>query len=492
MESQKRDDNGEERTPVPQDAFEKIMGSFGRYQLWLCFVIFLSKFFVSFNQMAIIFLAPKTTYICEDTKAETCPCNKPIYDTSIFPNTIVTEWDLICERKWLISLTQTFFQVGTLIGSIVFGMASDKYGRKIPTIFAMVLQMVTSISAAYAPNYWIFTIIRILIGIAVGGSMVTTFVLLMEFIGNKYRETVSALYHTPYNIGHMILPLNAYFFRNFRQFQLSISIPSAILMSYFCLLPESPRWLVAVERTDKAIGILERAAKINKQQVSNIRSEIEAYHAQLLKNKSGKGTIKDLFRTPNLRKNIMCMGFIWMTCSYCFYGVSQYVGQLYGNVFINVVSSASVCLLGTLSSIPLMKIAGRKKVVITFNSICAICLLSLMFIEGSVFSVVLACIGVVSSFIVFVVVYLYCSELFPTVVRNAAIGYSSMMARVGSMIAPFVVEAKDTAPWLPPLAFAILPIIACIVTLFLPETKDCDLMSSLEEGENFGKKSSKK
>lgn len=205
-------------------------------------------------------------------------------------------------------------------------------------------------------------------------------------------------------------------------------------------------------------------------------------------NAQRKGNILDLFRTPNLRKNIIAMSYNWLTCSYCFYGISQYVGQLSGNVFINVAASASFTLLGTLSAIPLLKIIGRRTIVIIFSFVNAICLLVLAVLPEGPGSVVCATIGVVASFIVFVVVYLYCTELFPTVVRNAALGFSSMMARVGSMLAPFVIDLRAHALWLPPVVFAIFPLIAGFVTFILPETKGCELMSTIEEGEQFGKR----
>lgn len=228
----------------------------------------------------------------------------------------------------------------------------------------------------------------------------------------------------------------------------------------------------------------------NKRPTETIRTDIEAYQRTLEKTQLKKGNILDLFRTPNLRKNILAMAFNWLACSYCFYGVSQYVGQLSGNAFINVAASASVTLLGTLSAIPLLKIIGRKTIVIVFNFICAFCLLVLAIIPEGVGSVIFASIGVVASFIVFVTVYLYCTELFPTVVRNAALGYSSMIARIGSMIAPFVIELRDVALWLPPVIFALLPLMAGCVTFLLPETRGCELMTTIEEGEQFGKKKS--
>lgn len=488
---QLKDENG--ATPSPKkDLIQKVIGSFGKYQLYLCLVVFLVKFPVAFHQMAIIFLSPKVSYICASTSNETCPCSDPIYDTSVFKRTIIMEWDLICDRKWLTSFTQTLFQLGTLFGSVFFGMASDRFGRKNPLLVAVVIQVTMGITAAYVPDYWSFTFVRFLVGMSVGGTMVTSFVIVMEFVGAQYRDVISALYQVPFNLGHMLLPVFGYFCRDYSVFQLSISVPVIVLLSYVILVPETPRWLIAVNRTEEAITILERVAKINKRPTDAIRTDIEAFQASLEKNKLKKGTVLDLFRTPNLRKNILAMSFNWLTCSYCFYGVSQYVGQLSGDVFINVAASASVTLLGTLLSIPLMKVIGRRTIVIVFSFVCAFCLLVLAVIPQGTGSVVCASIGVVASFIVFVVVYLYCTELFPTVVRNAAIGVSSMSARVGSMVAPFVISLEDVAVWLPPVCFALLPLIAGCVTFLLPETKGCEFMTTIEEGEQFGKKKTSK
>lgn len=69
----------------------------------------------------------------------------------------------------------------------------------------------------------------------------------------------------------------------------------------------------------------------------------------------------------------------------------------------------------------------------------------------------------------FPTVYLYGGELFPTVIRNIAIGTASMMARIGSMIAPFIATGlSGTAHWLPPIIFGIVPILGAFLVVFLP------------------------
>lgn len=117
--------------PPPLDAIQKNIGPYGRYQFKLTLIIFTAKVSIAFYMIAIVFLAPKVSYTCPDAvdsdqKTPVCPCEKPVYDKSLFKSTIIMEWNLICDKKWLISFTQMIFQFGTLVGSLLFGTASDR------------------------------------------------------------------------------------------------------------------------------------------------------------------------------------------------------------------------------------------------------------------------------------------------------------------------------------------------------------------------------
>ncbi|XP_068617439.1 organic cation transporter protein-like [Battus philenor] len=461
-----------------------LIGNYGKYHLWLSFIIFFNKFGVGLHQMAIIFLAPPAQYTCPNINVKCC--DNPIYNTSVFKRTIITEWNLICKDSWLKDFTQTIFQFGVLIGSFFFGAASDRYGRRQTLIFAVVIESLTGIVASFLPDYWSFTIVRMLLGISVGGIMVIGFVILMEYVGIVYRDVLSALFHVPFTTGHIALALFGYYIRDYTHLQLAISVINMILLSYICILPESPRWLLATKQSVKAIALIERVAKINHLPVENIASQVELYQMEHRSARMKRGSVLDLFKTPNMRRNIFIMAFLWLVCSYCFYGVAHYISHLTGDIYINVVASGSVALCSCFVSIPLIKFFKRKTLVIVSNLASSVCLILIAFVPEGTFSVVLGCSGVFFTFMVFIVVYLYCSEMFPTVVRNAAIGISSMMARVGSMIAPFVAGLRPHGKWCAPVAFGIFPLISALLCLLLPETKYCELPMTLEEGEALG------
>ena len=52
-------------------------------------------------------------------------------------------------------------------------------------------------------------------------------------------------------------------------------------------------------------------------------------------------------------------------------------------------------------------------------------------------------VGMIGKFLIsmtFAIAYLYTAELFPTIVRNVAVGTASTFARIGSMSAPYIVD----------------------------------------------------
>lgn len=220
-----------------------------------------------------------------------------------------------------------------------------------------------------------------------------------------------------------------------------------------------------------------------------IREKIHRYQESKPVDNGKKATILDLFRTRNLRKNVICMSINWIVCAFGFFGLSQYIGQLSGNIFMNITISAFLTFLGTLFTYVGLNLMGRRTAMLGMHIATSCCLLVIAIIpeEYALVKVILACIGNLGMFILISVIYLYCSELFPTVVRNVAVGVASMLSRIGSMIAPFVVSLNTTIPWLPPVIFGLVPLLAAVICIFLPETKGCELPNTLLEGESFGR-----
>ena len=79
---------------------------------------------------------------------------------------------------------------------------------------------------------------------------------------------------------------------------------------------------------------------------------------------------------------------------------------------------------------------------------------------------------------VFQLIYLYTAELFPTLIRNTAFGFSSIASGIGGVGAPFVIGLGGIIPL---IVMGGLAIIGGLTGIFLPETIGLPLPHSLEQ-----------
>jgi MFS family permease len=158
------------------DPIQSMMGELGRWQIFVCGIVFLLKFPVAWHQMGIIFLAPKVDFTCSDPSLEKCDasCPQHVFNTSVFSNTIQMEWDLVCQRQSLANLSQTVFMLGILVGNMLFGAFADKMGRRVPLVIAVITQLIFGVASSFTTSFWLFVVFRFVTAAATGGTMVTS------------------------------------------------------------------------------------------------------------------------------------------------------------------------------------------------------------------------------------------------------------------------------------------------------------------------------
>lgn len=116
--------------------------------------------------------------------------------------------------------------------------------------------------------------------------------------------------------------------------------------------------------------------------------------------------------------------------------------NLSANPVIYVSATGLVDIFGYISSILVLIYCGRKWGCFCFYALAAVCLLVILLVPQDEKTVVvwIAMAGRLGASGAYAIIGLYTTELFPTEVRNSAIGVSSMFGHVGSMMAPFVVD----------------------------------------------------
>lgn len=109
---------------------------------------------------------------------------------------------------------------------------------------------------------------------------------------------------------------------------------------------------------------------------------------------------------------------------------------------VYVSATGLVDFVGYSSSILLLTYIGRKWSCFIYYALAAASMLILLLLPQEETSTVvwIAMVGRLGTSAAYAIITLYTAELFPTEVRNSAIGVSSMFGHVGSMMAPFVVD----------------------------------------------------
>ncbi|KAK6492196.1 solute carrier family 22 member 13-like [Huso huso] len=291
-----------------------------------------------------------------------------------------------------------------------------------------------------------------------------------EWYGISKRSFSIILTHAAFSVGLMVLPGMAYAVREWRTLQLGLSVPLALTGIFFCILPESARWLLTQGKQEEAKKLILKAASVNKRTVP------ETLLHQMEGEKSGKtGSVLDLFRKPRLRRITLIMSYIWFVTSLVYYGLGLNVGNFGLNIYLTqfIFGLVGICM-HWISPSP-----GELRQEEMSGCCPALGWDSLSsyysHIDVSVAVTVLAVLGKFAIASSFSICYVYSAELFPTVVRQTGVGLVSMSASVGGIIAPLIRLLEVYHSSIPLVIYGVTPLIGSVLCILLPETLNTEL-----------------
>lgn len=90
------------------------------------------------------------------------------------------------------------------VGSVIFGVVSDRYGRKWPFIINNVLFIVLELATGFTSNYGSFLACRALFGIAMGGLYGNAAATALEDCPSRARGLISGMYQAGYPLGYLL------------------------------------------------------------------------------------------------------------------------------------------------------------------------------------------------------------------------------------------------------------------------------------------------
>ena len=433
---------------------------------------------------------------------------------------LVNEWELICDKKYLASLIQTLYLLGTICG-LVFGFFSDKYGRKstalvISIVFCFVLgfsevMQLDAFKLSINAKFIIYCICQFILGGMAKGLYLVVYILLIEMTISKYNTIVSNINLYMYVGGELLILVIAYFFKNWHIMNVTITAYSSIFIFVIAfLLPESPRFLISKNKKDQAVKVLTKFAKYNGKSTETIQKYSKEQSASLINKdnndnnsidsenvslgesvnneESGKLTKKEqtfieIFKPrANLIKTCLFM-YMWFALNLVYYGVSLGITGLDDQVnpYLMYLLSSLAELVGYILC-HLNDKFGRKRTLIFFLISSGVFCLIVAILPTSnnessgslsyltIFKIIFASIGKSMASAAFNSAYIYNSLLYSTAIRSTAVLFSSNIGGIGSFISPQI-NILQSLVWrpLPYVIFGTSSFLAGIFVLLLPD-----------------------
>lgn len=350
--------------------------------------------------------------------------------------------------------------IGCIVGAVLSGVVSDKFGRKKPLLLSAILFTIASLGTGLATSYTAFIIFRIVGGIGIGLASALSPMYIAEVAPSHLRGRLVSLNQMTIVIGILAaqvinlliaetVPAEATdaFIRaswngqmGWRWMFFACAVPAGAFLLLAFTLPESPRWLVKAGRQQEALPTLKKIGgeAYAQEELANIQAT--------LNDVSEKVDFKALFNKKF--KVVLLIGIVvavfqqWCGINTVFnYAEEIFTAAGYGvsDTLFNIVITGAVNLIFTLVAMFTVDKWGRKKLMV-FGSVGLAVTYILL---GSAFYFQLKGVAVLSLVILAIAIYamslapitwVILSEIFPNRIRGAAMALATFALWVACFI----------------------------------------------------------
>lgn len=370
---------------------------------------------------------------------------------------------------------------------------SQRFGRKRALLVSYVMTTVFGYASAFSYNFIMFAVMRFFTGLGLSGISVVTLALCIEWVDIKHRTAVGVFMSMDWSVGTALLPVVAYFVNDWKHLSAVATSPLLLAMICWRWLPDSARWLMSNGKTQSAHYYLSKCAKINNREqfMTDLKPE-SLTKVILVENENRKYSYLDLVRTPRMRRLALLTGIVWFGVACTYYGISLNVSGFGVNIYLTQFIYGAIEIPAKVLIFFSFKTVGRRLSEAGALFLVGLCIICNMFIpqEMGMYRTAVGALGKMFSESSFTAVFLYTTELYPTVLRQNGLGYCSFIARLGVSISPLILLLEDVWPSLPSVVFFLVSLAAGMSAYFLPETRNVRLPETIEDVEQTRRRSS--
>ncbi|WP_305926922.1 MFS transporter [Bacillus mycoides] len=319
------------------------------------------------------------------------------------------DWGLSTqEMGWIGSVNS----IGMAVGALLFGILSDKIGRKSVFIITLLLFSIGSGLTALTTTFAMFLVLRFLIGMGLGGELPVASTLVSESVEAHERGKIVVLLESFWAGGWLIAALISYFVIPKYGWEVAMvlsAVPALYALYLRWNLPDSPRF----QKVAKRPSIIE-----------NIKSVWSGEY----------------------RKATIMLWILWFCVVFSYYGMFLWLPSVMVLKGFSLIKSFQYVLIMTLAQLPgyftaawFIERLGRKFVLVTYL-IGTACSAYVFGIADSLTALIVA--GMLLSFFnlgAWGALYAYTPEQYPTTIRGTGAGMAAAFGRIGGILGPLLV-----------------------------------------------------
>ena len=342
--------------------------------------------------------------------------------------------------------------IGCMLGALITGSISDKYGRKWPLVLAAVLFTISAWGTAIAGSFTSFVVYRIIGGVGIGLASALSPMYIAEIapaekrgkfvainqltivIGVLAAQIVNLMIAQPVGPGSSMADISASWNGQlgWRYMFGAELVPALAFLVLMFLVPESPRWLVKMGKGYLAVNSLMKigSRQYAEKTVQEIESTLSSDMKQL--------PLSTLFK-PDV-KPILIIGIVLaMFQQWCGINVIfNYAQEIFASAGFDIndtlksiVATGLINLVFTIIAIPFVDKIGRRKLMVLGSAGLTViyCLMATAYAIGILGLPVLLLVLIAISIYALTlapVTWVLLSEIFPNKVRGTAMSIATL------------------------------------------------------------------
>jgi MFS family permease len=489
----------------------KIVGDDERYQKLILFCLCLFNFGYALVAFMIPYVFYEPSYLCYDQSRNTSLCSHAeacgnIYGFEIQSSivSVVTEYKLYCGRRGLLEVSEGFFVVCGGFAAFIFGMISDRIGRKKIFILSYILTIVGTLTALLAPNLTIIVLGNILSWSGMDTFFSMVFIYCNEVIGSSLRSKSNGFLFFSWGLGEIMINVLNIWITNYKVNFLIQFIPLFFLGATYLILQESPYVLYKLKNIGELYSSLKYIAIMNKKDDKIVAAELDKQFA-IEKVAAGKLDNIDSFRLMRINPNKggQIKGYMRYCNKFCkdksillrLIGVTLITGNIYigysisllipqriglSNIYLNGIFLGVSEIISYVIAIPIGSIVKRRHLNFMCAALVVVLDVILIILDLSADSLqiqtlhlmqtLISCLIKLVFCINYALIFNYCSELFPTKIRGLTLGICVFFGRVMIIFAFYLQLMTDYFQIHPMIGTIFGCLIVMPISLFMPET----------------------